>query len=48
MLKVGSVRITQSQVLPGLEMSILVEVLTRSRNTNQTKVGQWLMRKFQN
>ena len=48
MLELGSVRITQSQVLPGLELSILVEALTRSRHTNQTEVGQWLMSEFQN
>ena len=48
MLELGSVRITQSQVLPGLELSILVEALTQSRHTNQTEVGQWLMSEFQN
>lgn len=47
MLELGSVRITQSQVLPGLEMSVLVEALARSRNTNQTEVGRWLMSQFQ-
>ena len=47
MLELGSVRITRSQVLPGLEMSVLVEALNRSRNTNQTQVGQWLMSQFQ-
>jgi Uma2 family endonuclease len=46
MLELGSVRITQSQVLPGLEMSVLIEALTRSRNTNQTEVGRWLMDEF--
>jgi Uma2 family endonuclease len=47
MLELGSVRITQSQVLPGLEMSILIEALVMSRQTNQTQVGQWLMSEFQ-
>ena len=47
MLELGSVRITQSQVLPGLELSTLVAALTRSRHTNQTEVGQWLMSEFQ-
>ena len=47
MLELGSVRITRSQVLPGLEMSILIEALNLSRSTNQTQVGQWLMSKFQ-
>jgi Uma2 family endonuclease len=47
MLELGSVRITQSQVFPGLEISVLIEALTRSRNTNQTEVGRWLMDEFQ-
>jgi Uma2 family endonuclease len=46
-LELGSVRITESQVLPGLKMSVLIEALARSRNTNQTQVGQWLMSEFQ-
>jgi Uma2 family endonuclease len=47
MLELGSVRITESIVLPGLSMSILIEALTRSRSTNQAEVGRWLMSTFQ-
>jgi Uma2 family endonuclease len=47
MVEFGSVRITQSQVLLGLEMSVLIEALVMSRQTNQTQVGQWLMSEFQ-
>jgi Uma2 family endonuclease len=47
MLELGSVRIDRSQVLPGLAMSVLVEALDRSRHTNQTEVGRWLMSEFQ-
>jgi Uma2 family endonuclease len=47
MLELGSVRIDRSQVLPGLEISVLVEALTRSRSANQSQIGQWLMSKFQ-
>lgn len=47
MLELGSVRIDRSEVLAGLEISKLVEALTRSRQTNQTEVGRWLMSEFQ-
>jgi Uma2 family endonuclease len=43
----GSHRITASQVLPGLEMSVLEEALRRSRQTNHGKVSAWLMEQFQ-
>lgn len=44
----GSKRITHSQVLPGLELKILAEALRKSRDTNHTEVGSWLMQQFQN
>jgi Uma2 family endonuclease len=47
MLELGSVRIDRSQVLSGLVISLLVEALDRSRHTNQTEVGRWLMSEFQ-
>lgn len=43
----GSHRITQSQVLPGLAISVLVEALQRSRQQNQSVVGAWLLSQFQ-
>lgn len=43
----GSVRITNSQVLPGLSIPLLEEALERSRYTDQAHVGAWLLRKFQ-
>lgn len=43
----GSQRITQSQVLPGLAISMLVEALQRSRQENQSLVGAWLLAQFQ-
>ncbi len=39
----GSKRITQSQVLPGLTISLLNEALRRSRQVNQAQVGAWLL-----
>lgn len=39
----GSRRITQSQVLPGLTISLLEEALRRSRQVNQAQVGAWLL-----
>ena len=42
----GSRRITQSQVLPGLEIKILTEALNRSRHSNHTEVGAWLLKQF--
>lgn len=43
----GSRRIRESQVLPGLAMSILEEALRRSREINQSEVGAWLLSQFQ-
>jgi Uma2 family endonuclease len=43
----GSRRITESQVLSGLKIEILTEALQRSRSSNHTEVGAWLMQKFQ-
>ncbi|NEP47046.1 MAG: Uma2 family endonuclease [Okeania sp. SIO2H7] len=43
----GSQRITQSQVLPGLAMSLLEETLQRTRTTNQGQVFSWLLTQFQ-
>lgn len=39
----GSKRIDQSQVLPGLTISLLNEALQRSRQVNQAEVGAWLL-----
>ncbi len=43
----GSKQIRESQVLPGLKISLLNEALQRSRNVNQRLVGSWLMAQFQ-
>ena len=43
----GSRRITQSQVLPGLVISLLNEAFQRSRQMNQGQVYAWLLAKFQ-
>lgn len=43
----GSKRITHSQLLPGLAISVLEEALQRSRKTNQAQVGAWLLAQFQ-
>jgi Uma2 family endonuclease len=43
----GSRRITQSQVLPGLEIALLEEALRRTRQMNQSLVGSWLLTQFQ-
>lgn len=43
----GSRRITQSQALPGLAISLLQEALRRSRQTDQAQVGAWLLAQFQ-
>lgn len=43
----GSRRITQSQVLAGLEIAVLEEALRRSRQMNQSQVCAWLMAEFQ-
>lgn len=43
----GSRKITQSQVLPGLEISLLEEAFRRSRQMNQSQVVAWLLSQFQ-
>jgi Uma2 family endonuclease len=43
----GSQRIEQSQVLPHLSISLLEEALQRSRQTDQSQVGAWIMSQFQ-
>ena len=43
----GSKRIKESQVLTGLKIEILTEALQRSRNSNHTEVGSWLLEQFQ-
>lgn len=43
----GSKRIQASQVLPGLTIALLEEALQRSRETDQSQVGAWLLSQFQ-
>jgi len=43
----GSRRINESQVLPGLGISVLENALCRSRQTDQSQVGAWLLTQFQ-
>jgi len=43
----GSKRIQVSQVLPGLKIAVLEEALRRSRETDQSQVGAWLLSQFQ-
>jgi Uma2 family endonuclease len=43
----GSKRIQVSLALPGLAISVLEEALRRSRETNQSQVGSWLLTQFQ-
>jgi Uma2 family endonuclease len=43
----GSVRITRSQVIPGLEISVLSEVLKLGHEMNDSQVVSWLMAQFQ-
>ncbi len=43
----GSKRINESQVLPGLAISLLEEALQRTRQENQTQVYIWLLNQFQ-
>ncbi|MEM8779242.1 MAG: Uma2 family endonuclease [Cyanobacteria bacterium P01_G01_bin.49] len=45
--KKGSRRITQSQVLPDLEISVLVQALQKSRESNHSEVSRWLLQQFQ-
>ncbi len=43
----GSRRITQSQILPGLAISLLEEAFRRTRQLNHGKVSAWLLSQFQ-
>jgi Uma2 family endonuclease len=43
----GSQRITESQVLPGLSMSLLEETLQRIRESDRGEVFSWLLGQFQ-
>jgi len=43
----GSRRITQSQMLPGLDISMLEEAFRRSRQVNHSQVVSWLLSEFQ-
>ncbi|KAM3092996.1 Uma2 family endonuclease [Phormidesmis sp. 146-35] len=43
----GSHRITQSQVLPGLKISVLSEGLSLSRQLDDSQIVAWLMTNFQ-
>ena len=43
----GSKRINQSQVLPGLAISLLEEALQRTRQENQILIYTWLFNQFQ-
>lgn len=43
----GSRRITKSQVLPGLAISLLQEAFQRTRQMNQSQVVNWLLAEFQ-
>lgn len=43
----GSRRITQSHVLPGLEISLLNEAFRRTRQMDQGQVYSWLLTQFQ-
>lgn len=43
----GSVRITRSQVLPDLEISVLSEVLQMGQKMDDSQVVSWLMAQFQ-
>ena len=43
----GSRRISESQILPGLEMSLLEDALRRTRELNQSQVIAWLLSEFQ-
>lgn len=43
----GSRKITQSQVLPGLAISLVEEAFRRTRQMNHSRVGAWLLSQFQ-
>ena len=42
----GSKRIDLSQVLSGLKIDLLTQVLQKSRTSNHTEVARWLMQQF--
>jgi hypothetical protein len=46
MLDRGSKRIDTSLVLPNLSIAILTEALNRSKEFDQSQIGQWLMTEF--
>ena len=46
-VKNGSRRIAESQVLPGLAIAVLREALEMSRTMDQAQVGAWLIGQFQ-
>lgn len=43
----GSVRINESQVLSGLDISLLETALQRTRHMSHSEVGAWLLTQFQ-
>lgn len=43
----GSRKITQSRVLPGLDLALLEEAFRRSRETDHSRVIAWLVEQFQ-
>ncbi len=43
----GSYRLTASQVLPGLKLSVLESALSQSRAKPQSEVCAWLLTQFQ-
>ncbi|MDJ0615230.1 MAG: hypothetical protein QNJ63_00560 [Calothrix sp. MO_192.B10] len=43
----GSKRITQSHILPGLEISLLNKAFHMTRQTDQSQVIAWLLTQFQ-
>lgn len=43
----GSWRIEESHLLSGLKISLLVQALCQSRQTNHSEVGRWLLEQFQ-
>ncbi len=47
MIDRGSKRIDTSLVLPNLSLATITEALNRSKEQDQTQVGQWLMSQFQ-
>ena len=43
----GSKRISESQVLPGLQISLLIEALRKTRQMDHSQVCAWLLSQFQ-